>query len=230
MSVNGPSKTEVRQAGSHRLPYRPPTTPLPSTLSCTHGAFRSWAQPRTAGLPEPEGWVEPGLAQSQSFGPGFQGLLQTLLLSLAQGAWPGQSHDYPVEGGEATGNVIPSSWTVFAPARSPALPLQPLLSTWRPCFPPSFFSCLLPFPHSLMLLPFSFSFPLPSAPAPPHAIDPCSSPSPESSPILQHPQTLSLFSVRCEAGVAAQTSRSCAAVGVGPGLHRQAALNDKRGY
>ena len=222
MGVNWHSKTEVRQAGSH---------PLSSTLSWTHGVLRSRAWSQWAGLPGLEGWAEAVVAQSQSFGPGFQGFLYALLLNLAWGAWPGQSHglssiNIRTRGhGSRMSSHLPGQ-CLFTSAPSPTWPLQPLPSMWHSALllSPSF---LVSCPSLLTPSSPSFSFLLPTrlsilwilallpvwraawffsisdlSPGPPS----------EGRPGWQ-PRPLVL-----------------AAVGVGPGLHRRAALNDKRGY
>lgn len=147
-----------------------------------------------------------------------------------------------LKGREAMGNVVPSPWTERVCTFSgPALsaPSQHLAA-----FPPLSLDLLSPALLSYLLPPQprrrSFRFLSPSrSPLPPTL------PMPLILDLLQSGKQpgwlarssasppLSLSSIRWEARVAAQTPRSCAAavgVGVGPGLHRRAALNDKRGY
>lgn len=134
--------------------------------------------------------------------------------------------------------------TVSSPALSPHIaaltfllpPPFPTYSSFSPCFPSSSlphsfphhpFSCLLPFsPHFLTLLSFLFSFPLLLSPSLPHSINPYSPPSLGSSPI-PGPKPHPLFSIKWE-GQSGSPDLLCPAVGVGLGLHRRAALNDKR--
>lgn len=181
--------------------------PPPFTLLCTHGVFRSWGWSRIpGGLTGLEGWAEPSLAQSLSFGLDCQGLLCALLLSLAWGSWPRQSHRLSSLRMGGNGECHPwtnsvSSSTFSSPSQHTAHPFSPLSSFSYfsfPFLPASHhrgFPCLSspPFttpssPHSLTLLLFLFSFA-------PHSINPCSSPSLEGSPIPQHPTPHSLFSI-----------------------------------
>lgn len=148
-----------------------------------------------------------------------------------------------------TGVCHPSS-LVSAAGRSPAQPLpstsQRLLSSSLLHFPsvspfhrasphplsllnsPLFLSpaLLSSFPHTL---PFSFLRPSPLSPLPPQSMNPFSSPSLENSPI-PGPKAHPLFSIRWEGQGGSPDLLRPAAVGVGPGLHRRAALNDKRRY
>lgn len=133
----------------------------------------------------------------------------------------------------------PSLFQHIAPSAFLLSPPFPIYFSFPSCFPspsssllssPLPLSCLLPFfPHSLTLFPFLFYFPLPSSPSPPHSMNPFSSPNRESSPI-PGPKPHSLFSIRWEGQGGSPDLLHPAAVGVGLGLHRRAALNDKRRY